>query len=212
MQSFKSLADVPVHYDRDRPQDYGSRGRPASYEAQQELIDRLACAFEELWTLWGQAQIILTAGAYVDKPGWHGRGLAFDLDGIYWQDKVMIAAEYPNNPKLYLGIEAILRRHMGTVLNWYYNKAHRDHWHMQWDGRQEFIGTVSQTYFLQAALTYVYGEVVTIDGIYGPHTREALSRALDYVDLESGHIWGAQGLETWMTFLARTANWVMRNG
>jgi hypothetical protein len=210
VKSFKHLAGVPVHYDRDRPQDYGTKGRQLTYEAQPDFIDRLDSAFEELWTVFGKADIILTAGAYVDKPGWHGRGLAFDLDGILWPDKTMIAGSYPNHPRLYLGIEAVLRRHMGTVLDWYYNKAHRDHWHMQWDGRQEFLGASSQTYFLQAALTYVFGEVVAIDGVYGPHTRDALSRALDYVDLDGGHIWGKQGLQTWFTFLARTAKWGLK--
>jgi len=210
MKSFKELAGVPVHYDRDRPQDYGTKGRQLTFEAMPEMIDRLDSAFEEVWTVFGKAEIILTAGAYVDKPGWHGRGLAFDLDGILWPDKSMVAAEYPDNPALYLGVEALLRRHMGTVLNWHYNRAHRDHWHMQLDGRRDFLGAASQTYFLQAALTYIFGEEVAIDGIYGPHTRDALSRALDYVDLDRGNIWGKQGFQTWYAFLGLTAQWALR--
>lgn len=210
MQTFTELAGVPVHYDRDHEEDYGTRGRPYEFEAQPSLIAKLEAAFEKLWGLLGRAEVILSAGAYVDKAGWHGRGLAFDLDGIIWPEGKCIAKLYPNYPQLYLMVECCLRRHLGTVLNYHYNEAHRDHWHIQDDERIAFVPSHSQTLFLQAALSETYGERIALDGMYGPQTRAALERALDYVDMDGANLYGERGLARWREFLAHTAAWPLR--
>lgn len=87
---FAEIAGVPVHYDRFPPPcNYGTRGAPHKFFAADEFIQKLNDCFKELWKVcpYGRAQVITSAGAYVDKPGWHGKGMAFDLDGIFWKAK-----------------------------------------------------------------------------------------------------------------------------
>jgi hypothetical protein len=76
----------------------------------------------------------------------------------------------------YLAVEAVIRMHFQTALDWWFNAAHRDHWHID-TGRGEpaWEGRGNQVRFLQAALRYVWGaEGLAIDGQFGPKTRTAL--------------------------------------
>ena len=69
--------------------------------------------FIELWRVCplGRAEVVTSAGAYVNKPGSHGQGRGFDLDAIFWADKNFITLHYPQDRRFYLGVEAILRKH-----------------------------------------------------------------------------------------------------
>jgi hypothetical protein len=87
---FEKLAGVPVHYDRSAPPfGYGTRGRPAKFHSELTFVMKLEQCLQELWEVCPlhQAQVMTSAGAWVDKPGFHGRGRAFDLDGIFWGDE-----------------------------------------------------------------------------------------------------------------------------
>ncbi len=121
---------------------------------------------------------ILTGGLYRDKPGAHGQGLAVDIDGFYWSDAdKFLALDAPADWWRYLRIEATLRKHFGTVLNYDYDQAHQDHWHCDLTGNTTWRGVSAQVKFLQRALNEIWRENLLIDGQFGSSTREAARRA-----------------------------------
>ena len=143
--------------------------------------EKLQAAFAALWDACplGTAEVIASGGAYVEKPGAHGRGRAFDLDAIFWPERTFVALSYPQNRRFYLAVEAVLRKHFGTVLNYRYNSAHRDHLHLDDLAPVGFVpGHRSRVLFLQMALTHLFGRTVAIDGLIGPETRGAARRLL----------------------------------
>lgn len=201
--SFTTLGGgVPVHYDRRNNQDYGTEGAPATFFVTADFEAKLDRCFEQLWELtpFGRARIITSAGAYVNKPGFHGMGRALDLDGIFWPDKTFVTlfdGFQGDNRPLYLAVEAVLRMHFGQVLNYNFNAAHRDHFHID-DVAPGFRRT-SRTvaFFVQNSLTFVLGRRVSIDGVFGPETDTALAGALNDMGI-SGSI---TSLNVWRQFL-----------
>ena len=202
--SFAELAGVPVNYDRlSPPHNYGTRGTPTRFHTTEGFQDKLEAFFSELWNLCplGQAEVITSAGAYTAKPGYHGRGRAFDLDCIFWGERTFITSEYQTDAKLYLGIESILRKYFGTVLNYNYNASHRDHFHID-DGREVGFRRVrSILLYTQAVLTEIYGDPVEIDGQYGSETADALHRVLPTINLQTD----LSQTTNWLSFLTTTA-------
>lgn len=203
--NFKKLADVPVHYDRlAPPYSYGTRGKPTKFHTTEEFQKKLDSCFSELWDVcpFGTAEVITSAGAYTAKPGWHGKGKAFDLDGIFWSDKKFITLNYTEDPKFYLGVEAVLRKHFGTILNYHYNASHRDHFHIQDDGKAVgFRNARSIIVFLQAALSRVFGEDVEVNGKLDSKTDVAIGRMLETLDIDGDFT----DKESWLDFLTKTS-------
>lgn len=184
--SFDELAGVPVHYDRSSEAGYGTRGIPFTPHSTEPFEQKLNDAFEELWEVCplGEAEVITSAGAYVDKPGMHGKGRAFDVDGIFWANKSFITNQYPNDRPFYLAVESVLRKHFGTVLNYKYNESHQDHFHVSDRGEPGFVPDHrSQVLYLQMALTHLFDIPVAIDGIMGPQTRGASRELLFRLEL-----------------------------
>lgn len=178
--SFEELAGVPVHYDRAPNAGYGTRGIPYTFHCTEPFEEKLHAAFEELWVVCplGEAEVITSAGVYVDKSGMHGEGRAFDIDGIFWADRTFITKQYPSDPSFYLAVESVLRKHFGTVLNYKFDAAHQDHFHISDRGEPGFVAThESRVKYWQMALTHLFDRPVTVDGLVGPETNGA-SRAL----------------------------------
>ena len=172
---FRTLAGVTVHYDRSSEPGlgYGTRGQPWRFHCTTAFQTKLRRCFQELWTVCplGPANLILSAGTYVDKPGSHGLGRGFDLDGLLWDGKTFVTLGYPNDTRFYLAIEAVFRKHFGTVLNYNYDPAHRDHLHVDDLSPIGYDATHrSRVLYLQAALTHLFSRPVLIDGISGPQT------------------------------------------
>jgi hypothetical protein len=139
--------------------------------------------FAELWKKCplGKADIICTAGAWVNRSSMHGQGRAFDLDAIWWGDRLVLANNYPNDKVAYLGIESVLRKHFGTVLNYRYNGAHQCHWHFD-DGTDiGFRTRRTVVLYLQMTLNEVFkvSERLVVDGDYGDNTRDGVRQALE---------------------------------
>lgn len=180
---------MPVHYDRHKPpHHYGTKGQPASFAVEKSFENQLDAAMNELWTKCplGKADIILSAGAFVCKSGQHGKGLAFDLDGIWWGSRLVLTKDYHADARAYLGIEAILRKHVGTVLNYEYNAAHHDHWHLDAGTKPGFdSGSRSRVLFLQMALRKLFGQSVRVDGQFGDETRKAVRAVFAALGLAS---------------------------
>jgi hypothetical protein len=205
MVEWRELAGVPVHYDRDSAADYGTRGRPATFRSGPGFYRKVTAAFSELWTFTGRAEVITSAGAHVAKPGMHGQGRAFDLDGLFWADRDFVTRRdgyQGRNLALYYGVEAVLRRHFGTVLDHNFNQAHADHFHLD-DGTGVGFraGSRSLVLFVQAALNAFYAAGLRIDGAYGPRTRAALE----------SHA-GATTPAAWLAFLAEIAQRGLTSG
>ncbi len=186
--TFQELAGVPVHYDRAPSAGYGTRGIPYTFHCTEPFEATLHAAFEALWAACplGTAEVITSAGAYVDKSGLHGAGRAFDIDGIFWPDKAFITNQYPSDRRFYLAVESVLRKHLGTVLNYKFDAAHQDHFHVSGRGEPGFVlGHESRVLYWQMALTHLFDRPVTVDGLTGPETNgasRALLRALDMAE------------------------------
>lgn len=175
---FEQIANVPVHYDRfsDSEHGYGTRGKPHTFHCEEPFEELLNEAFQELWEICplGEAEVITSAGAYVDKPGMHGKGQAFDLDGLFWSDRSFVTKNYPDDRAFYLAVESVLRRHFGVVLNYEYNPSHHDHFHVSTKSETGFVPSHrSHVLYLQMALTHLFDTPVTIDGLIGPETNGA---------------------------------------
>jgi hypothetical protein len=171
---FSEIAGVPVHWQR-----WGNTGS--------RLIDPgflacISCALDELWRIcpWGKAEAILSHGAFVDKPGWHGIGKGFDLTGIRWPNGMEFVCGLTNMTddwNRYLGIEATLRRFIPQVLGWHEKSGrHRHHWHL--DARP-VAGFQPRSHvdvtFAQDAMNRIWGEVLAVDGAWGPKSRASES-------------------------------------
>lgn len=200
------LAQVPIHYDRFKPEDYGKPGFPLSVRMTETLAEAinscLGTLFKRTDKILGAPKYILTAGAYVQKPGYHGLGRAFDLDGIIWEKRSWIANTFPNEPHLYLAIESTLRRYFGTVLTFDYDRAHEDHIHFD-DGTRPGFDRMSRSrvIYLQNALSFAHGLSVERDGVWGPETHHAVNTIRD--ELQLG---GFGSGDNWDKFLDETAN------
>ena len=196
--TFTTLAGATVYYPPN-----GLKPRKVRLNA--AFHAKLEAMFSDLWARcpWGQAQWIGSLGCMVPSTpghdtGRHGTGEAFDLSHLGWPrvDQVPLRADRPSvrigagdpgpDPDAvaridlarYLAVEAVIRMHFQTALDWWFNAAHRDHWHID-TGRGEptWEGRGNQVRFLQAALRYVWGaEGLAIDGAMGPKTIGALRR------------------------------------
>lgn len=173
MKSINSINGIPLHYARLTNHPYGTRGEQRYFSIDNNFLKVLEKAFEEVFRLCplGLPEAITTAGIFVDKAGQHGHGRAFDLDAIFWKDKTLVTLNFVHQKLLYLGIESILRKHFGIVLNHLYPN-HADHWHLDTSVAVDYHeASQSETLYLQMVLKHIYGKSVIIDGISGPQTR-----------------------------------------
>ena len=206
---FKTLGGgVPVHYDRlDSPHHYGSRGKARNFHCKTDFEPLLDAAFRDVWlyTGLGKAEVITSAGTYVDKPGQHGQGRAMDIDGIFWSDKTFVtlhAGWQGQDREFYFGIEAVLRMHFGVVLDYEYDVPHRDHFHVDDSiGRSFRTSSRSKVRSLQGMLNHVWGKNVDEDGVWGDQTAGAVSEVLAVAGLP-GPI---TNQEQWLLLMKKTA-------
>lgn len=186
---FDHIANIPLHYAREPIAGYGTRGQQMMFfgnvnfhrkleEFVQELID--VCPF-------GAPEVIVTAGVYVNKPkSWHRFGRAFDLDAIFWKDKSFITKHYLQDKAFYLGIEALLRKRFGTVLQYVYDRRHEDHFHVD-DGNKVDFRTDWESYtcFAQTSVNVLFGKHVEEDGMWGPETSTAVTQVFEELGISA---------------------------
>jgi hypothetical protein len=173
MKSINSINGIPLHYARLTNHPYGTIGEQRYFSIDDDFLKILEKAFDEVFKRCplGPPVAITTAGIFVAKSGQHGHGSAFDLDAIFWKDTTLVTLNFVHQKQLYLGIESILRKHFGIVLNHFYPN-HADHWHLDTSVPVDYQeSSKSETLYLQMALKYIYGKSVIIDGISGPQTR-----------------------------------------
>lgn len=173
------LAGKPLLYDRSAPGHYGTGGVPTRPFINQTFASECEDCFVELCRrLKDDAGLevdkILTGGVSRAGSGssLHHQNRAFDLDGFLFADGTnWVADTFPQRPQLYLGIEAVLRKHFGTVLSYDYNRAHQDHFHFDNGTAVKFKSAAkSHVIFLQNAIALVYQLPIGRDGVWGPQT------------------------------------------
>ncbi|WP_040280077.1 hypothetical protein [Psychroserpens damuponensis] len=173
MKAINSINNIPLHYARLVNHPYGTRGEQRQFSIDSNFLKVLESAFDEVFTNCplGVPEVVTTAGIFVNKPGQHGHGTAFDLDAVFWKDHTLVSKNFIHQKELYLGIESFLRKHFGIVLNYYY-RGHEDHWHVDTSVPVDYHeASKSETLYLQMVLKYIYGKPVIIDGLSGPQTR-----------------------------------------
>ena len=181
---FTELAGIPVRFDRLPKQGfpYGAPpGQERKFHCLASFETQLVAAFADLTVRcpWGKPSLILTAGTWVDKPKFHGKGRAFDLDAVFWPTgQAVICKFYAKTSRWYLAIEAVMRRHFGLLLNHFYNADHVDHMHIDDSVPIQFNqDSRSECVFVQAALRDVFGfPAVSITGNYDWPMRDALHK------------------------------------
>jgi hypothetical protein len=210
---FSTIAETKIHYDRDRTQDYGTIGRPVQLFTERNFHDDLEVCFQDLWGICplGKANIITTAGTFVpESEGFHSVGQAFDLDGLFWDDREFVTYDdgfRGGDKKFYFGVNAVLHKHFGVVLNYSYNALHQDHFHIDDSLPVGFATNArSKVTFLQGALVHIMkisigtGSEPTeddIDGDYGPNTNRGVMAALAELNIN-----GSLNSKTvWLQFL-----------
>lgn len=172
MKTINSINGIPLHYARLTNHPYGTRGVQRNFSIEANFLKKLEAAVKEVFDHcpFGAPEVITTAGIFVDKPGEHRHGKAFDLDAIFWKEKTLTTTNFLHQKELYLGIESFLRKHFGIVLNYFYPN-HKDHWHVDTSVPVDYnTYAQSETLYVQMVLRYIYGEEILIDGIWGRQT------------------------------------------
>jgi hypothetical protein len=215
--SYVDSADCKLYYE--------PTGNPVTLQFNDTFYNQLSTW--KRWTsynvpaTWGSPVEVFSYGAYVDKPGMHGEGRAFDLaryrfknaDGI----TKLLSCRYDqwngsSNTELYRtrywGLACSLARYFQHVLTYYDNADHHNHLHAdnQLYGSPTnaaySTGSTSQTYILQAACRYVWAMGTAVDGDWGPETSGDSTAVLRRIGQSSGTV--ASSSANWTAFCAAT--------
>jgi hypothetical protein len=120
------------------------------------------------------------AGAYVCKPGCHGRGRAFDINRVQWNGVAvdMYGGDHSSSDRRvrrrYLAVDACCRKHFKYTLDGWYNADHRNHIHVDTHTTPVLSkSSVADTVFVQAVCNNFNFAGLTIDGSWGTATQDA---------------------------------------
>lgn len=207
------FAGKALLYDRSSPAHYGVGGVPIRPHVNKAFADECEACFTELVDKLKahaglQVDKILTGG--VSRAGQgaslHHQNRAFDLDGLLFTDgSNWVADTFPQRRQLYLGIEAVLRRHFGTVLSYDYNRAHQDHFHFDNGTAPGFKQAAkSHVIFVQNVSTFVYMNPIGRDGVWGPNTERALKTMRERLGIGP-----VSDKNNWLAFLGKVAEEAM---
>ncbi|WP_296382879.1 hypothetical protein [Winogradskyella sp.] len=187
MKTVDAINGIDMHYARTTDHPYGSKGVKTKFKVDDDFLKKLKVAFREVFNHCplGKPECIATAGIFVNKPGQHGVGKAFDLDAIFWKDHTLITLDFVHQKALYLGVESFLRKHFGIVLNHFYDN-HEDHWHIGTSTNVDYHEAAqSETFYLQMALKYIYDKPIIIDGVSGPQTRSFTKNVFNRLNIKT---------------------------
>ena len=205
--SMSRLDGVPLFFARGVPP------RPQTFSVEPHFRDVLT---ETVRTVrfrapasFGDLRRITSAGVLVAKPGFHGKGRAFDHDAWAFEHVNIRPIDHDHNaPSLarrqrYWALAALIRSHSAFVLHGEYNADHRDHIHQDNGGARPFTTASEATVKLvQAICNHIFDHSpkLTIDGDFGSSSRTAASGAMHKVDL-AGDIFD---FGQWTRFLLRS--------
>ncbi|MCB1342874.1 MAG: extensin family protein [Pseudooceanicola sp.] len=210
LKRIDNIAGLPLLYDRKPASNYGKTGFVMRPYIDTDFSVEVETAFRKLLDNirdagFGAVKAILSGGIgrAGTGPSYHHRNRAFDLDGLVFDDgDIWVADTFPERPYFYLGVEATLRQHFGTILTYLYNSDHENHLHFDNGDSVKFVRySKSRVLFLQNAIQLLYDIPVGIDGVYGPETEQAERRMRQ--DLGLG---GFSDKSNWVKFLALAAS------
>lgn len=188
---FSDIDGTPLHYWRWNDGTVGRRTEHRRFSCSADFHDRLVVWIRDLRELASRfggfrgMDRIVTAGLFVDKPGQHGLGQAFDLDQVRWANGAITpyAREHSSGDRLvvrrYLALDAVCRRHFRYVLDGRYNAAHADHLHMDFGGGAIRCdrSSRSDTVFVQQVLNAHQGAGLAINGSWDRPTQDAFDES-----------------------------------
>ena len=191
-RAYPTIGGVPLRYVRSSPdvRTYYARSTSA-FEEKLDNFSREVARVAPNW--YGQLQYFGTAGAYVNKPKYHGLGRAFDLDIVRWEHAtcgpILGHHRYQRRAiqRRYIGVDALARRWFKYVLDGWYNAAHGDHMHLDDGGGALVFNTSyrSDTVFIQAAANAMFNSNLVVDGLYGSKTNKAFAIMKDRLGIPS---------------------------
>lgn len=211
-RAYRTIGGVPLRYLRTKPALTTYYARSTSgFERKLDAFSHELAKAAPPW--YGGLRYIGTAGAYVNKPKYHGLGRAFDLDLVRWEHRTcgplrrhhVDPARYRR--RRYIAVDAIARRHFKYVLDAWYNSAHGDHMHLD-DGGGALVFNAayrSDTVFVQAAANDMNDAGLVIDGDFGPKTSAAFADLKDRLDIPHRVSTDAGAYRTFLWRLARRA-------
>jgi hypothetical protein len=205
MVTVAKIENVPLFFARGVPE------RPQSFSVEAGFRDVVARTIKSVRARapesFGELVKITSAGVFVNKPGMHGLGRAFDHDAWTFEhaDIRPIRRDHASDKRgrrqRYWALAAIMRSHCAYILHGHYNAAHEDHIHQDNGGTKPFsISSEATVKLVQAICNHIYGEHLAIDGNFGQNSQEAVARAL-----AKAHVDGAiTQAEPWKHFLRRS--------
>lgn len=213
---FNAIDGTPLYYWRWHDGTAGRRAERLTFASTNVFYDRLVRWVRDLRTIaatYGGLQgmdRIVTAGVFVDKPGEHGLGRAFDLDQVRWANGAITpyAREHASadrrTRRRYLALDAVARRHFHWVLDGGYNADHADHIHMDLGGGIIRLDRESRSdpIFVQQVLNAHQDARLPVDGVWGPATQRAFAESCRRLEVT-----GDPGVRTdvWREWLLRSA-------
>jgi len=205
--SMSQLDGVPLFFAR------GVEPRPQTFSVEPHFRDLLTETVKSVRfrapASFGDLKRITSAGVLVHKPGFHGKGRAFDHDAWAFEHvNIRPIAHEHNAPSLhrrqrYWALAALIRSHSAFVLHGEYNPDHRDHIHQDNGGPRPFTTSSEATVKLvQAMCNHIFDHSpkLTIDGGFGPLSSGAAAEAMRKVGL-AGDIFD---FGQWTRFLLRS--------
>jgi hypothetical protein len=154
---------------------------------------------------WGKPLQVGSYGVYGNRDdgcvSYHNFGRAFDISKIrgrigtttttlfsarYDQWRTQTGAQLTRTRKYYWATSASLHYHFKHVLTYLYNAQHHNHVHMDnavsGSGNSTFTtGASAQVEHVQACCRYIWGQTVTLDGVWGSQTRGAVTAVLSRI-------------------------------
>lgn len=188
---FNQLDGVPLGYWRWNDGTAGRRVELQAFHSTADFHRRLVVWVRDLKDVSGRygglvgMNRIITAGAYVNKPLEHGKGMAFDLDQVRWANGAVTPyAREHASPDLrtrrrYLAVDAVCRRHFHWVLDGGFSPEHADHLHLDTAGGALVCDREahSDTAFIQQVVNAFQGGRLAVDGAWGPATQRAFEES-----------------------------------
>lgn len=188
---FDALDGTPVLYWRWTDGTAGQHPERRTFASTNQFHDRLVGWVRDLRTLaeahggLRSMQRIVSAGAYVNKPGQHGLGQAIDIDEVRWANGAITPyrREHLSRDRAvarrYLALDAVCRRHFRWVLDGGYNAAHADHLHLDFGGGAPRCDKASRsdTAFVQMACNAHMGSGLRVDGVWAERTQAAFAES-----------------------------------
>jgi hypothetical protein len=229
-----TLALVTQSEVNNEPTYYEPTGARTSFQYEPTFYSRME-TWHQRWRAWTPyhwtvPHRIYCYGVYVNKPGMHGEGRAFDLarllitnrntgqmflgfNGRYDLWRTWTGEAFTTERIRYWGTLASLHYHFRHVISYLDNSVHHNHVHIDnaisGSGDSSYsTSSTTQTLFVQAVCRYLWGYATGIDGVWGPQTQSHSSGVLAQL--------GSDGVITtqsrWQIFCRGSAlhAWAMR--